>query len=177
MFPFERIIGCLQKTNTNHKSGQPLSVITSMLLPYLDPGELERMMLMTFCTAAKMKIMLQRPDAPDIVKKAHHILCSCTSMTEGVQSDIDIFHMVTEDKVNFQPGHDITVMKINAELKQALERIGVALQDNTEIKKYSRFSMAGKHYAARAVTRTDCNIFWEEGGHLVPGIIKSIFTV
>jgi hypothetical protein len=35
MFPFERIIGCLQKTNTNHKIGQFLfvSVVLSDVLP------------------------------------------------------------------------------------------------------------------------------------------------
>ncbi|KAG2740871.1 hypothetical protein P692DRAFT_201686852, partial [Suillus brevipes Sb2] len=60
MFPFERIIGVLQKTNTNHKI-----------------GELERTMLETFCAAASVKAMLQEPGAPDVVKRAVEILQRC----------------------------------------------------------------------------------------------------
>jgi hypothetical protein len=33
MFPFERIIGCLQKTSTNHKSGKPLLIMIHTFLP------------------------------------------------------------------------------------------------------------------------------------------------
>ncbi|KAG1863245.1 hypothetical protein DFJ58DRAFT_715176 [Suillus subalutaceus] len=67
MFPFERIIGGLQKTNMNYKI-----------------GELERTMLETFCTAAHIKAMLQEPGAPDVLNKAAEILQQCCApFTEG----------------------------------------------------------------------------------------------
>ncbi|KAG2048976.1 hypothetical protein BDR06DRAFT_975564 [Suillus hirtellus] len=46
MFPFERVIGGLQKTNMNYKI-----------------GELEKTMLETFCAAAKVKAIIQDPGA------------------------------------------------------------------------------------------------------------------
>ncbi|KAF8837229.1 hypothetical protein BDN67DRAFT_877041, partial [Paxillus ammoniavirescens] len=65
MFPFERIIGTLQKTNTNHKI-----------------GELERTMLETFCAAANIKALMQRCDVP-ILKEAEEMLKHCCTPYSG----------------------------------------------------------------------------------------------
>ena len=98
-------------------------------------------------------------------------------MRGGKSPDIDVFCAITEDKVGFSGGHG-KVTKVDTEIKRALERLGIKLQDSTEIETFSHFTAAEKQYATRVVTRSDCNIFWEETtGKLIPGIIKSIFAV
>ncbi|KAG2073508.1 hypothetical protein BDR04DRAFT_1010610 [Suillus decipiens] len=81
MFPFERIIGGLQKTITNHKI-----------------GEMERTMLETFCTTANVKAMLQEPGAPYVVNKAAEILQRCcTPFAEEIFcADTSILRAATE---------------------------------------------------------------------------------
>lgn len=134
-------------------------------------------MLMTFCAATRVKAILQHPDAPEVVKTVNRILQHCTGMGGGKSPNIDVFCAITEDKVGFSVGHG-KVTKVDTEVKRALERLGVELQDGTEIKTFLCFTAAGKQYATRAVTQSNCNIFWEETtGKLVPGIIKSIFAV
>ncbi|KAG2752860.1 hypothetical protein P692DRAFT_201693907, partial [Suillus brevipes Sb2] len=66
MFPFERIIGALQKTNTNYKI-----------------GELEKTMLETFCAAANVKAMMQSPTGPVILQEAAKILGQCCDPFTG----------------------------------------------------------------------------------------------
>ncbi|KIK78442.1 hypothetical protein PAXRUDRAFT_114952, partial [Paxillus rubicundulus Ve08.2h10] len=80
MFPFERAIGSLQKTNTNHKIGQ-----------------LEQTMLGAFCTAARVKVLLQHPDAPKVVRDVSNMLKVCCSASDDrtLAADISIFHTLT----------------------------------------------------------------------------------
>ncbi|KIK77565.1 hypothetical protein PAXRUDRAFT_166433, partial [Paxillus rubicundulus Ve08.2h10] len=60
MFPFERVIGSLQKMNMNHKIGQ-----------------LEQTMLGAFCAVARVKALLQHPDAPKVVRDVSNMLKVC----------------------------------------------------------------------------------------------------
>ncbi|KAG2148241.1 uncharacterized protein EDB93DRAFT_1085087 [Suillus bovinus] len=75
MFPFERIIGALQKTNTNYKI-----------------GELEKTMLETFCAATNIKAMVQDPTGPAILNEAMTILGQyCDPFTGGnIHTKMDI---------------------------------------------------------------------------------------
>ncbi|TDL17602.1 hypothetical protein BD410DRAFT_708320, partial [Rickenella mellea] len=60
MFPFERVIGALQKVNINSKM-----------------GELERTMVESFCAEVNVTAYLQRSNAPDVLAKCSKILESC----------------------------------------------------------------------------------------------------
>ncbi|KIJ21301.1 hypothetical protein PAXINDRAFT_29888, partial [Paxillus involutus ATCC 200175] len=81
MFPFERIIGTLQNANTNHKI-----------------RELEMMMLVMFCATAKVKVLMQHPEAPKVVRDANNILHQCcgTLSWEAFATDVKILNAVSD---------------------------------------------------------------------------------
>jgi hypothetical protein len=59
MFVFERVIGMLQKTNTNDKLGEfSLAIVLDVIQSCVDLGELEETMLETFCACVNFKSLL-----------------------------------------------------------------------------------------------------------------------
>ncbi|KIK34539.1 hypothetical protein CY34DRAFT_26833 [Suillus luteus UH-Slu-Lm8-n1] len=77
MFPFERIIGALQKMNTNYKI-----------------GELEKTMLETFCVAVNVKAMMQSPTGPVTLQEAAKILGQCCDLFTGDTSSHHDIHVL-----------------------------------------------------------------------------------
>ncbi|KAJ3558103.1 hypothetical protein NP233_g11574 [Leucocoprinus birnbaumii] len=62
MFPIERLIGTLQKLNTNYKSGKVICLIVYLPEDLIWPGlsgELERTMLKSFCAMSQMRVLFQ----------------------------------------------------------------------------------------------------------------------
>ncbi|EDR03826.1 uncharacterized protein LACBIDRAFT_306513 [Laccaria bicolor S238N-H82] len=60
MFPFERLIGILQKVNNNYKI-----------------GELEATTLKSFCAASQLKVLVEHPGCPKVLEKCVPILHKC----------------------------------------------------------------------------------------------------
>ncbi|KAG1758760.1 hypothetical protein EDD22DRAFT_849772 [Suillus occidentalis] len=131
MFPFERIIGVLQKTNMNHKI-----------------RELERTMLETFCAAASVKTMLQEPGAPDVVKRAVEILQQCcTPFTEEFRTDTGIL-CTTMELIPYVSYDDTNIIKapISDILRHTLDKAGTQLNGNNCIMEYKGLTIGGLKY-------------------------------
>ncbi|KAG2048894.1 hypothetical protein BDR06DRAFT_975607 [Suillus hirtellus] len=131
MFPFERIIGVLQKTNMNHKI-----------------GELEKTMLETFCAAASVKAMLQEPGAPDVVKRAVEILQRCcTPFAEEFHTDAGILH-TTMESIPYVSHDDTNIIKapISDVLQHTLDKAGIQLNGNNHIMEYKGLTIGGLKY-------------------------------
>ncbi|KAF8833751.1 hypothetical protein BDN67DRAFT_1017217 [Paxillus ammoniavirescens] len=164
MFPFERVIGSLQKTNTNHKIGQ-----------------LEQTMLGAFCAAARVKVLLQHPNAPKVVRDASNMLKVCCSASDDgtLAADISVFHMLTQtDETNWTINGDAKVEEAPALVKRALVAAGIEGHLDDQLDMFSRCMVSGIKYGTQEATRTNCNIFFDEsGGRLMPGVIEYIFAI
>ncbi|KIJ89362.1 hypothetical protein K443DRAFT_118066, partial [Laccaria amethystina LaAM-08-1] len=65
MFLFERLIGILQKIKINFKISQ-----------------LERTMMQTFCAASELRVFLQWPGCPEVLRECAPILADCFPLTQ-----------------------------------------------------------------------------------------------
>ena len=139
-------------------------------------------MLQTFCTATKMKALLQQPGAPQVVREASNILKQCcgTSSGETLADDINIFQSVYRggDKKTWNVDDGVKVEDAHAPIKRALATAGVEMKSDAKLEMFASCTVSGIRYTTRAKANSDCNIFFSRsGGHLVPGIIEHIFAI
>ncbi|KIJ91536.1 hypothetical protein K443DRAFT_114901 [Laccaria amethystina LaAM-08-1] len=87
MFPFEHLIGILQKVKTNFKIGQ-----------------LESTIMNTFCAASELKVFLQRPGCPEALRACAPILADCFPDMERGTLNHDIQTLGKENYVQHQKG-------------------------------------------------------------------------
>jgi hypothetical protein len=76
-FPFERLIGRLQRLPHNHKFGWSISSLLIVHIHILNPcppGELEATMLSVYSKAARLKQWLSRPDCPPFLRECKNVL-------------------------------------------------------------------------------------------------------
>lgn len=179
MFPFERIIGTLQDTNTNHKIGR----LDTLNIPITDmrTGELEKTMLMTFCAAAKVKALMQHPEAPRIVRDANYVLQQCcgTAGRGTFATEISILDTATEETNALKWSVDSSPKEVNppADIQRALIAASVGLEPNQKLEMFSRCNVLGIKYATRAVSRRDGSIFLKGPRQPLPAVIEHIFAV
>jgi hypothetical protein len=138
-------------------------------------------MLGAFCAAARVKVLLQHPDAPKVVRDASNILNVCCSASDdgALAADLGVFHTLTQTgETNWTVDGDAKVEEAPALVKRALVAAGIEGHLNVQLDMFSRCTVSGIKYGTREATRTDCNIFFNEsGGQLVPGVIEYIFAI
>ncbi|KAF8835257.1 hypothetical protein BDN67DRAFT_984737 [Paxillus ammoniavirescens] len=85
-------------------------------------------MLGAFCAAARVKVLLQHPDAPKIVRDASNILkVHCSASDDGaLATNIDVFHMLIQTgETNWTVDGDAKVEEVPALVKRALVAAGI----------------------------------------------------
>lgn len=177
MFPFERIIGGLQKTITNHKIGE-YRVNTKRKIEQGFTGEMERTMLETFCAAASAKAMLQEPGAPYVVNKAAEILQRCCApfAEEIFGTDTSILRAATE----YISHDDTNIIKtpMSNNLRHTLDKTATHPYGSDRITEYKRLNVGGLQYCSHNYSALDSCVFFEQKlEKCVPGIIEHIFSV
>ncbi|KIK72239.1 hypothetical protein PAXRUDRAFT_181096, partial [Paxillus rubicundulus Ve08.2h10] len=133
MFPFERVIGSLQKMNMNHKIGQ-----------------LEQTMLGAFCAAARLKALLQHPNAPNVIRDVSNMLKVCCSASDDgtLAVDISIFHTLTQTgETNWTVDGDAKVEEAPALVKRALLAAGIEGCLDGQLNMFSRCTVSGIKYS------------------------------
>ncbi|KAG1895988.1 uncharacterized protein F5891DRAFT_959320 [Suillus fuscotomentosus] len=163
MFPFERVIGGLQKTNMNYKI-----------------GELEKTMLETFCAAAKVKAIIQDPGAPNVIIKAAEILQQCCApfAGEGFHTDTGVLRTVTDsDPYVSHDNANIIKTPISDVLRYTWENTRTHMHGSEPITEYKQLNVAGLQYCSRNYSTSDsCVFFKNTSGNCVPGVVEHMMS-
>ena len=135
-------------------------------------------MLETFCTAANVKVLMQQPDAPKVLKEAEEILkrCCIPYGGQGLITDMNIL-AGTESDVQWSIEGNGHMTSIPDELQFAWAEMGGA-KPLRQITVYKRYSTGGIHYVTRRHSHRDCYVFFAPTGQAkcVPGVIEYIFS-
>jgi hypothetical protein len=137
-------------------------------------------MMETFCAAANIKALMQRPDMPNVLKEAEEILKRCCTPYGGQDfvTDMNIFEGTGSDAQQWSIEGGAHTASIPDELQYAWAAVG-----NTKplqrITMHKRYSVGGMQYATRKHSNHDCFVFIASKGQAkrVPGVIEYIFSV
>jgi hypothetical protein len=172
MFAFERLIGVLQKINTNFHFGmlEGLALFATYMITI---GQLEETMLNTFCAAAELKVSLERPGCPQILQTCVPILRSCfPDLKEGtLMHDIQTLGTEMGSKpVNKQP------VALPDEIRKVYARLTSSRESTFH--EYPRYTIRGNDFAMKHATKHNSTIFYQppDSTTLVPGVIRQIFS-
>ena len=143
-------------------------------------GELEETMLLNFCAGAKVKAILQHPEAAAIVQRASTILQKCRDTQGDTSFDVDmrLLHEISvkNDRSNMDT-HDATEeIPILAHMVDMLMATGINCQEG-KIAAYRHCRLSGIQFATHQAPRRDCYVFFKDGELLHPGRIDLIFGV
>jgi hypothetical protein len=94
-FPFERLIGIIQRIPINHKFGTSSSKHKRESRTYILLGELENTMLLSYIKAARLRCWLARPDCPPAIQE-------CGVLFDRVfnKNATNSIHELAEDPMN-----------------------------------------------------------------------------
>ena len=143
-------------------------------------GEQEETMLLNFCAGAKVKAILQHPEATAIVQRASAILQKCTDTQGGTafDSDMRLLHEISvkNDQSNLDTHHATEEIPMPAYMVGMLMATEINCEES-KIAAYRRCRLSGIQFATHQASRRDCYIFFKDGEFLRPGRINLIFGV
>ncbi|KAJ3531476.1 hypothetical protein NMY22_g8140 [Coprinellus aureogranulatus] len=156
MFPFERLIGILQRHNTNFKF-----------------GELEETVLKTFCSAAHLKSMLDQPQTlahrdspPTIFQRSLALIRQCLpDAVKGTMLETSAERMCTSKPVLKTLDQDVVEQFTKANLRGVSVNVFRRVQQNRSV------------FATRNTSRAHSTVWFKVPGQsdLRPGTIREIF--
>lgn len=171
MFPFERLIGVLQRVHTNFRFGEwprrylPIAADITAL-----EGQLEGTVMNTFCSASKLKVLLQDPSNPPVVQQCLKITEACfPNLAKGSMLLMDSID-ATEARVG-EPKR-WREQELDAEVAQLL-----SLPTSVKIKVQvtSRIEISGRQFATDDVSRSSSRLFfYPSPSRLVPAVLRQI---
>lgn len=95
-FPFERLIGLLQRQPINHKFGKSISETIMITLANLSSGELESTMHRSFIRAGRLKSWLARSDCPPGIRECKIIFDKLTPDVYDTHTEQSVPHPASE---------------------------------------------------------------------------------
>ena len=115
-------------------------------------GELEETMLLNFCAGAKVKAILQHPEAATIVKHASDILQKCRETQGDTSFDVDISLLhggVKSDGPSLDTNSADEEAVVPRELEDVLMHLGVAYRETgmTGMRAYKCCRLSGIQFA------------------------------
>ena len=135
-------------------------------------------MLLNFCAGARVKAILQHLEAAVIIKHAGNILQKCreTQGDTSFDADISLLHGVKSDRPSLDTNSADEETMIPRELEDVLTDLGVTYRE-TGVRAYKRCHLSGIQFTTHKASRTDCYIFFKDGGDLRPGRIDMLFGI
>ncbi|KAH7904023.1 hypothetical protein BJ138DRAFT_1019721 [Hygrophoropsis aurantiaca] len=173
MFPFERVIGILQRTNTNYKIGQ-----------------LETTMLESFCAASNVKAFIQQPECPSILKESSSLLEECWGQYNKGTLMTDIRTLAGEQIPDKKLKRSEIAWNKQEQLSEELRSTLLAMHKELvyELPNWTcpdaaffhpRHTICQLRYANQQTSKRDSTMFFKplRSNFLVPGVIQEIFSV
>jgi hypothetical protein len=189
MFPFERVIGNLQKTNTNHKLGESVACDHNVDLTNwtILQGQMEATMLESFCAAANLKGFLQRSDNSSVVKECSAVIQRTTHSLQDGTSMIDTRKLAvdaspamtpyTSNKRGAKPLPEKVISFLNVAKDHFRSQIPGWLTPD-KVFFHHRHIICGFQYSTYVASVRDSSIFFQpiNSNDFVPGVIQTIFS-
>jgi hypothetical protein len=186
-FPFERLVGKLQRVNTNSKPGEivpytPISESDHLL------GELELTIMGSFCAAANLRGLLQLSSCPEALLQCLPIMETAYGREERHNILAADIRGLDESIRGLKPAvhpRPQQVSKLDADVNLAFlsctEKL-FAAQPSDLVMQHSSCSIRGLCYSTYLVSLKDSQVFFKpsvEGSKSsgMPGRIREIFTV
>jgi hypothetical protein len=139
------------------------------------------MMLVMFCATAKVKVLMQHPEAPKVVRDANNILHQCcgTLSWEAFATDVKILNAVSNGSDVLKWSVDSSQKEVSppANVQHELMVANVGLEPSLKITMFLCCTVLAIRHTTQAVSRCDSSIFFKGSGRLVPGVIEYIFSV
>ena len=129
-------------------------------------------MMNTFCAASELKVFLQRPGCPEVLRDCAPILAECFPNTQGgtLGHDMDTLGENNENQLNKSK---------ESKLEDDVHRVLVTLipGHSKTVREYARFEIKGRKFASSTATYRNSIIYFQPvgGTGLVPGVIRKIF--
>ena len=175
-FPFERIIGQLQRTKINHRFGRPSLFYSLLLLSHSNTftGQLESTMLLSFIRAGKLRRWLSRADCPPIIKECKILFDKVYAPKVRGDSRVDIEDNGADESVFMDSPPD----KVHQTLQTVpLDLYPLVLRHKAPL--HAWFPHHGVMYAASSAHLGNSLVhFYPQGNRTqspIPGSIKYIF--
>ena len=177
MFPFERLIGILQKVKTNFKMGEAIHFVRNSIELTVPLGQLEKTIMNTFCAASELKVFLQRPGCPEALRECVPILADCFPDLQKGTFNHDIQTLAEENNLQ---DHRSKKVKLEQDVRDALAKVPGGLESpKEEVRERSRLEIKGRKFAAAHATYRNSIVFFQQSGasELIPGLIRQIIEV
>ena len=143
-------------------------------------GELEETMLLNFCAGAKVKAILQHPEAAAIVQHASAILQKCRDTQGDTSFDVNmrLLHEISvkNNRSNMDNHNATEEIPISAYMVDMLMATRINCQEG-KIAAYRRCRLSGIQFTTHQASQRDCYIFFKDGELLRLGRIDLIFGV
>ncbi|KZP26233.1 hypothetical protein FIBSPDRAFT_949702 [Athelia psychrophila] len=164
MYPFERIIGILQKTNTNSKLGQ-----------------MEKTMLQSFCAAANLKALLRGSEIPAVNQCASQV----EKISELFSPDGNVPEAIAA-RGNDVSSREQRAERLHPDIQAALMAKEILWKSRingwrtpTQAFRHRRITVGAFEFASYTESRSLGSIFFkpDDSQILTPGRIQEIFAV
>ena len=181
MFPFERLIGRLQKISINYKRGT-YSSLSSANTTDGQPGELERTMLETMCASINFKtLLLQYNDMPVLQKLGLVIDRAMKDRSRDPLAGVMSFHkelplssVLTARQSKPSPLSTSALQAFYAYYQGSLRRSLPILSPTST----STHSINGLTFSVLTESERNSTIFFRsEGGEQIPAVIHFIVSI
>jgi len=129
-------------------------------------------MMNTFCAASELRVFLQRPGCPEVLRECAPILSECfpNTQTGTLSHDMDTLEENNESQSS-RPKE--------IKLEDDIHRVLVTLipGHSKTVREYARFEIKGKKFASSKATYRNSIVYFQPTGDdvLVPGVIRKIF--
>lgn len=188
MFPFERVIGILQKTNTNWKVGECIIPFPGVFHS-TSPGEMEATMLESFCAAGNIKLFVSREACPEALRKCAPILDDYTNGEDRGTLNSDVRDFLANSGIARAARNDKVPTKRPTNLDDAIvatlesQSFALAIElpgwvpDHQGIKLTS-YIRGNLHLSVASHCTANSVVFFiptPETGETIPGIIREMF--
>ncbi|KAJ3525025.1 hypothetical protein NMY22_g10750 [Coprinellus aureogranulatus] len=158
MFPFERLIGILQRHMTNFKF-----------------GELEETVIKTFCSAAHLKKLLDQPQTSSSPESPPTVLEQCFDIIQRSLPDSVKGTMLETSRDRTETSRPVPKLLD----KDIVEVFGLADLTGVQVNVFSRVQQGRSVFATRNASRANSTVFFLPPGQsqvsLCPGAIREIF--
>lgn len=186
MFPFERVIGILQKVNTNSKMGKHDFIAVINTYKPIYAGELEATMLKTFCAGANLKALLQGDRCPPALKMAVPLLAKKWDQGRRTGTIGELNDLGNSETRKIDNGKKtLVVRKIYDKIfRIVFEKASRTLPpaqdyDFRSAQMHERVTIGGRLFATKNRSHRNAEVFFKplDRENLLPGVISGIFGI
>jgi hypothetical protein len=179
-FPFERLIGLLQRIPTNFQNGK-LLVPQLLGLPNWFTGQLEETISMSFTTSSNLRALLLKEGCPSAIKNCHSLFAKLVDpqIRTTLLTDISHFSVDLEDDTSFNPNDTVCIPE---DIYKALRNHFLTRESPRAAKVLTFYTMNGLTFSSFTRHRGNSSILVRRShpsGFLpsVPAQIESIIQI